>query len=57
MMQRGWLDEHTGTGAAGEPQRRYAITRAGRAVARAELERLAALVKYARDRALLPRRA
>jgi DNA-binding PadR family transcriptional regulator len=38
----------------GNPQRRYALNRNGRAAARAEIERLADLVRYARKKKLVP---
>lgn len=53
MVRNGWIGERTASSASGEVQRRFVITRAGRAVARAEVERLAALVRLAREHKLI----
>ena len=54
MVRAGWITTKDGTDAAGDPQRRFAITRTGRSVARAEAVRLAAVVEQARQQKLLP---
>ncbi|MEX2284858.1 MAG: helix-turn-helix transcriptional regulator [Gemmatimonadota bacterium] len=54
MERTGWIAEKSGIDAAGETQRRFAITRAGRSVARAEAVRLAAVLRQARQQKLLP---
>jgi DNA-binding PadR family transcriptional regulator len=49
LLRAGLIEERS----TREEQRRFSITRAGRASARAELERLAAVVKQARQQKLL----
>lgn len=58
MLAEGLIEELT-TGAAGADERRrfYRITKFGRRVATAELERLASLLSQARNSGLLPRKA
>jgi DNA-binding PadR family transcriptional regulator len=57
MQARGWVEEseHRPEPAEDDARRRYyRVTAAGRAVARAEAERLASLAALARSRGLLP---
>jgi DNA-binding PadR family transcriptional regulator len=54
MARNGWIVEREATVGAGGSQRRFGITPSGRELARAELERLAALVRLARQNNLLP---
>ena len=54
MVRSGWIAEKSALDSAGAPQRRFAITRAGRAVARAEAVRLAAVLRQAQQHKLLP---
>ena len=54
MVRSGWIAEKSAADSAGAPQRRFAITRAGRAVARAEALRLAAVIRQAQQHKLLP---
>jgi DNA-binding PadR family transcriptional regulator len=49
MVRAGWIEERAGS----EAQRLFAITRVGRAVARSEVERLAAVVRHARQQKLI----
>ena len=53
MVRSGLLAETEAQDAAGAPQRRFAITRSGRALARAEVERLAAVVREAQRQKLI----
>ncbi|MGH7469730.1 MAG: PadR family transcriptional regulator [Longimicrobiales bacterium] len=53
MARSGWILEREAT-VDGASQRRFAIAPAGRKLARAELERLAALVRVAKQNKLLP---
>ena len=50
MVRSGWIGERA---SSGDAQRRFVITRAGRAIARGEIERLAALVELAREHKLI----
>lgn len=59
LLAEGWVKETTPPkgarrGARGLPRRYYALTRDGRAVARAEARRLARVVAFASERNLLP---
>lgn len=59
LLAEGWVRETTPPkgarhGARGLPRRYYALTREGRAVARAEARRLARVVAFASERSLLP---
>jgi DNA-binding PadR family transcriptional regulator len=58
MLAEGLIEELT-TGSAGADERRrfYRITKFGRRVAAAELERLASLLSQARQSGLVPRRS
>jgi PadR family transcriptional regulator len=56
MTASGWIKEVAvrGVGAGGAPRRVYRITASGRRILTAELERLASIVDFARDRHLVP---
>ena len=54
MLVDGWIVEVGGRGDEDSRRRYYRLTPAGRAIARAEAERLAELVRTARARKLLP---
>jgi DNA-binding PadR family transcriptional regulator len=61
LLADGWVEETpppkgARKGARGLPRRYYALTRSGRAVARAEANRLAQVVALAGERDLLPER-
>ncbi len=53
MVRSGWIADRSDLNADGSAQRRFSITAMGRSVARAEVERLAALVQLARRRKLI----
>jgi DNA-binding PadR family transcriptional regulator len=58
MLDAGLIAETPATGeTGGAPRRCYRITNAGLRLARADAERLARLVAFARDKRLLARRA
>jgi len=58
LVADGWISEIEGDSSAGDERRRYyRLTARGRAVARAEAERLDDLVVVARERRLLPAHA
>ena len=56
LLADGWIAESDGEPGAGDDERRryYRLTERGRAIARAEAERLNDLVTVARERRLLP---
>ena len=56
LLEQGYIEEVHGKTAADERRRLYAITRAGRAAATAEVERMGALVDKARSNGLTPKR-
>jgi DNA-binding PadR family transcriptional regulator len=57
LVVDGWIAEIDGDEPGDERRRYYRLTERGRAIARAEAERLDALVAVARERRLLPARA
>lgn len=56
LRDDGWIEEVRAPAGADSRRRYYAITAAGRAALRAESERLAELVRFARDARVLPLR-
>ena len=57
LVEQGFIEEVGGFANAGERRRYYKITRAGRAAASAEVERLGSLLETARANGLTSRRA
>jgi len=56
LMESGWVEETDGPGREADERRRYyRLSRSGREALRAEVDRLAALVRGARARGIVPR--
>jgi DNA-binding PadR family transcriptional regulator len=56
LMESGWVEETDGPGREDDERRRYyRLSRSGREALRAEVDRLAALVRGARARGIVPR--